>query len=67
MIEDVARSLRMPVDHVVPYDRRAIVSANSGQPFALDFVRWSRLHRSMRDLVDSVDGSATPPEVIADE
>ncbi len=60
-VEDVARSLRMPIDHVIPYSRRAIAAANSGQPFAQDFVRFSKLHRAMRDLVDSVDSPGLLP------
>ena len=54
-IDDVARSLRLSVDHVIPYDRRAIASANSGRPFAMDMVRFSKLHRAMESLVNSVD------------
>jgi septum formation inhibitor-activating ATPase MinD len=57
-IDDIARSLRMPVDDVIPYDKRAIAAANSGQPFAVDLVRFSKLHRAMRDLVNSIDGPA---------
>ncbi|MCP4888065.1 MAG: AAA family ATPase [Planctomycetaceae bacterium] len=57
-IDDIARSLRMPVDDVIPYDKRAIAAANSGQPFAVDLVRLSKLHRAMRDLVNSIDGPA---------
>ncbi|MEM8669866.1 MAG: AAA family ATPase [Planctomycetota bacterium] len=62
-IEDVASSLRMPVDHVIPYDRRVISAANSGKPFAADFLRFSRLHRSFGELVNAVDGLQTSIEV----
>ncbi|WP_158222790.1 CpaE family protein [Rhodopirellula sp. MGV] len=54
-IEDIGRALRLPVDSVIPYSRRAIVAANSGRPFSSDFVRFSKLHRAMADLVASVD------------
>ena len=61
-IDDVANSLRMPVDHVIPYDRRVIASANAGKPFALDLVRFSKLHRAFGDLVDTVDRLRSPAE-----
>lgn len=64
LVEDVARSLRMPVDHVLPYDKRAIVAANSGRPFAMDIVRFSKLHRAFRELVTSIDAPAMHIEAI---
>ncbi len=54
MIDDIARSLRMPVEHILPYDKRAITAANIGKPFAMNFVRWSKLHRAMGELRDEV-------------
>ncbi len=55
MLDDVSRSLRMEVDHVVPYDKRVITAANVGRPSTMDFVKWSKLHRAINELVDEVD------------
>lgn len=53
-IEDISRSLGMNVDYVLPYDKRAITAANLGRPFAMDFIRWSALHRAFNELRDDV-------------
>ncbi len=53
-IDDISRSLGMNVDHVLPYDKRAITAANLGRPFAMDFIRWSALHRAFNELRDDV-------------
>lgn len=50
LIDDVQRSLRRDVDHVLPYDKRAITAANVGRPCVMDFVRWSKLHRGLTDI-----------------
>ena len=54
LIDDISRSLGMNVDHVLPYDKRAITAANLGRPFAMDFIRWSGLHRAFNELRDEV-------------
>ncbi len=54
LIDDVRRSLRRNVDHVLPYDKRAITAANVGHPCAMDFVRWSKLHRGLRAIRDDL-------------
>lgn len=50
--------LDRPVDHVIPYDRRAILAANVGQPFALQASRWNKLGRSILRLIDDVESIA---------
>lgn len=55
LLDDVARSLRTEVDHVVPYDKRMITAANIGRPCSMDLVKWSKLHRSLREFVAEVD------------
>ncbi|MEM7312927.1 MAG: chromosome partitioning protein, partial [Planctomycetota bacterium] len=60
MLDDVSRSLRMEVDHVVPYDKRVITAANVGRPSTMDFVKWSKLHRAINELVDEVDALNAP-------
>ncbi|HBJ37726.1 MAG TPA: hypothetical protein DDZ51_23815 [Planctomycetaceae bacterium] len=54
LIDDVARSLRVNVDHVVPYDKRMITAANVGRPCTMDFVRWSKLHRELQRLHNEI-------------
>jgi pilus assembly protein CpaE len=50
LIDDVQRSLRRDVDHVLPYDKRAITAANVGRPCSMDMVRWSKLHRGLNEI-----------------
>jgi len=54
LVDDIARSLGSKVDHVLPYDKRAVTAANLGRPFTMDFVRWSKLHRAFNELRDEV-------------
>ncbi|QDV12603.1 Septum site-determining protein MinD [Rosistilla oblonga] len=54
LIDDISRSLRMKVDHVLPYNRRMITAANVGRPCAMDFVRWSKLHRELKQLASEI-------------
>jgi pilus assembly protein CpaE len=54
LIDDVARSLRMNVDHVLPYDKRAITAANVGRPCSMDIVRWSKFHRGLKQIASDV-------------
>lgn len=54
LIDDVARSLRMNVDHVLPYDKRAITAANVGRPCSMDIVRWSKFHRALNQIASEV-------------
>ncbi|XZE51436.1 AAA family ATPase [Planctomycetaceae bacterium SH139] len=54
LIDDVARSLRMKVDHVLPYDKRAITAANVGRPCSMDIVRWSKFHRGLKEIAGEV-------------
>ncbi len=54
LIDDIARSLRMNIDHVVPYDKRMITAANVGRPCSMNFVRWSKLHRELQRLANQI-------------
>jgi len=54
LVDDIARSLGTKVDHVLPYDKRAVTAANLGRPFTMDIVRWSKLHRTFNELRDDV-------------
>ncbi|MEM9365530.1 MAG: AAA family ATPase [Planctomycetota bacterium] len=61
LLDDISRSLRMDIDHVVPYDKRVITAANVGRPSAMDFVKWSKLHRAIKEIVDEVELLNVPP------
>jgi pilus assembly protein CpaE len=52
---DVALQLRRNVDHIIPYDRQAVLAANTGRPFVETAGRFSRLGRRIRELVRDVD------------
>ena len=54
LVDDVARSMRMNVDHVLPYDKRAITAANVGRPCSMDMVRWSKFHRGLNQIANEV-------------
>jgi pilus assembly protein CpaE len=59
---EVAERLDRRVDHVLPYDKRVIVSANTGEPYVLRSRRFSALSRGIRLLIDDIDalpGEAT--------
>ena len=55
---DVALQLRRDVNHIIPYDRQAVLAANTGRPFVETAGRFSRLGRSIRELVREVDRMA---------
>lgn len=63
LIDDVARSLRMDVDHVIPYDKRVITSANLGQPIMADWVKLSKVHRAIHQVVEEIEALAASVEV----
>jgi pilus assembly protein CpaE len=52
---DVAVQLGCDIDYVIPFDRKALLAANTGQPFVLTAGRFSRLGRAMRTLVRDLD------------
>ncbi|MBL6707227.1 MAG: AAA family ATPase [Planctomycetaceae bacterium] len=54
-LDDVERQLKHSVDHVLPFDKRAMTAANLGEPFALSPRAWSKLERGLRELIDDVE------------
>ncbi|MFG0267930.1 MAG: AAA family ATPase [Rhodopirellula sp. JB055] len=54
LVDDVSRSLRVPVDHVLPYDKRMITAANVGRPCSMDWVKWSKLHRELKEIASEI-------------
>ena len=57
-LADIERQLKHSVDHVLPFDNRALLAANLGEPFALSPRAWSKLERGLSDLVDDAEQSA---------
>lgn len=55
-LADVGRSVGETVDHVLPFDRRAMTAANIGQPFALRRLRFSGLERGLSGIVAEIEG-----------
>jgi pilus assembly protein CpaE len=56
-VADIERQLKHSVDHLLPFDKRAMTAANLGEPFALTPRAWSKLERGLRELVDDVEQS----------
>ena len=56
-VADIERQLKHSVDHLLPFDKRAMTAANLGEPFALNPRAWSKLERGLRELVDDVEQS----------
>lgn len=54
-LERVEHFLGRPVDHVVPYDKKIVLSANLGQPLVLSKFRWNKSQVAFRKLVDSIE------------
>ncbi len=54
LVDDVSRSLRTEIDWVLPYDKRMITAANIGRPCTMDFVRWSKVHRVLKNLTSEI-------------
>ena len=55
--DEVARVLQAEVSHLLPYDKRAITAANLGRPYAMDYFRWSKLHRALSGLVAEIEST----------
>jgi pilus assembly protein CpaE len=67
---DVAQRLGHSVDHVLPYDKKVIIAANTGVPFVLRAGRFSQCGRRLRELIADVESAAhvelTEPAVAAE-
>jgi pilus assembly protein CpaE len=51
---DVAARLNHDVDHVIPFDKRIVVAANTGEPYILQAGRFFGCGRHLRRLVEDV-------------
>lgn len=53
---DIAGRLQRDIDFVVPYDKRVLVSMNTGNPPILKAGRWQSFGRTIQRIIDAVDG-----------
>ena len=51
----MANRLGHAVDHVIPFDKRIVVAANTGEPYVLWASRLFGCGRQLRRLVDEID------------
>ena len=52
---DIGHRLQRAVDYVVPYEKRVLVSMNTGHPQILQAGRWQRFGRMINQVVDDLD------------
>lgn len=57
-LPDIATRLGRPIAHVLPFDKRVIVSANAGEPIAQQTFRFGRFSRGLQRLVFEVESLA---------
>lgn len=55
---DIGDRLQRVPDYVVPYEKRVLVSMNTGSPQILHASRWHRFGRAINHVVDDLDGVA---------
>ena len=55
---EVETYLDRPVDHLVPFDRKVIQAANTGQPFVLNAGRFSKSAKAVRGIAAEIDSLA---------
>lgn len=54
-LSDVAQRFDRPLDYVLPFDKRVIVAANSGDPIAQHSNRFSGFCRTLHQLVSDIE------------
>lgn len=54
---DIGERLNRAPDYVVPYEKRVLVSLNTGSPEILRAGRWQRFGRTITRVVEDLDGS----------
>jgi pilus assembly protein CpaE len=54
-IDDVSSRINRPVDHILPFHKRAIAAVNTGDPFALHPRFLSSLDRGLNGIVDEIE------------
>lgn len=57
-LEDIAVRLQRPIEHVLPFDKRVIAAANSGEPLSGQPLRFSQFSRGIDRLVAEMEALA---------
>lgn len=52
---DVASRLGQAIDFVIPYDKKVIMAANAGEPYAMRSMRFGGFSRSLNALVEDIE------------
>lgn len=60
-LPDVAARFGRPIDFVLPFEKRVMVAANSGQPVAQQSSRLSGFCRVLSQVVDSIENESSGP------
>ena len=55
---DIGDRLRRTLDYVVPYEKRVLVSMNTGSPHILHATWWQPFRRTINQVIDDLDGVA---------
>lgn len=58
--EEVTKRMGFDIDFIVPYERRLLVAANTGMPFILQSMRFSKFHRALERIGDDILSLAVP-------
>ncbi len=58
-LDDVAQRLGREIEHVLPFDKRVMAAANTGDPVAMHTVRFGGFSRSLQRLTLHVLGGTT--------
>ncbi len=57
-VEDVENRLQWEITSVIPYDKKLLLSANTGQPYVLHAGRWSGTGKAMKRFVQDAEAAA---------
>ena len=57
-LTDVERYIGQSVDHVVPWDKKVVLSANIGKPLLATKLRWGKSSKAFSGLVDAIERDA---------
>ena len=55
---DIGERLQRTIDYVVPYEKRILISMNTGSPYILHANRWQRFGRTINQVTTYLDGLA---------
>jgi pilus assembly protein CpaE len=58
-VSDVEDRLGRPVDHVIAYQKKLVVALNTGQPYVLKAPQFYGFGKSIRKIVDEIQGAET--------